>query len=179
MQLRFDPSEIQPLADSYVSRLNERDRRLTANVVDSVVPRYVAAGFLTKSDFLTICEWKTSRTKSRCASNDAKFIREISSLSLTTSCEQLRIQVWTLLHGVNWPTASVFLHFSMPDRYPILDFRAIWSLESVVPKQYNFDYWNRYVECCRTIANENDVSMRTLDQSLWEYSKRHQNTNAV
>ena len=179
MQLKLDPSEIQSLADSYVSRLNERARRLNANIVDSVVPRYLDAGFLSKPDFLTICEWKTSRTKSRCASNDAGYIREISSLALTTSSEQLRIEIWTLLRGVSWPTASVFLHFAMPDRNPILDFRAIWSLESVVPKQYNFEYWQRYAECCRTIADKNNVSMRTLDQSLWEYSKRYQKTNMV
>ncbi len=174
MQLRFDPSEIQSLADSYISRLNSRDRSLTANLVDSVFPRYLAAGHLSKSDFLTVCEWKTQRTKSRCAANDETYIHEISSLALTTTSEQLRIQVWTLLRGVSWPTASVFLHFAMPDRYPILDFRAIWSLESVVPTPYNFDYWQRYAECCRSIAGENDVSMRTLDQSLWEYSKRNQ-----
>ena len=144
MQLRFDPSEIQPLADSYISRLNNRDRRLTANLVDSVFPRYIATGHLSKPDFLTVCEWKTPRTKSRCATNDETYIREISSLALTTSSEQLRIQIWTLLRGVSWPTASVFLHFAMPDRYPILDFRAIWSLESDGPTPYNFDYWQRF-----------------------------------
>jgi hypothetical protein len=28
---------------------------------------------------------------------------------------------------VNWPTASVILHFVYPKRYPILDYRALWQ----------------------------------------------------
>ncbi|MEM9346816.1 MAG: hypothetical protein AAGB26_09390 [Planctomycetota bacterium] len=174
MQLRFEPSEIQALSDAYLARLNDRNRRLTDAIVDRVFPRYLDQGYLTKPDFLMVCDWKTPRTKSRCAENDESYIREISSLALTTASEQLRIEIWTLLFGINWPTASVFLHFAMPDRYPILDFRAIWSLSSTVPKQYSFDYWKRYSAFCLAIATENDVSMRTLDQSLWEYSKRNQ-----
>ena len=174
MQLRFDPSEIEPLADAYVGRLNKRTRRLTNDIVDRIFPQYLDDGHLTKPDFLTVCDWKTSRTQSRCATNEDSYIRAISSIALTTNSEQLRIEIWTLLFGVDWPTASVFLHFAMPDRYPILDFRAIWSLNSTKPKQYTFKYWKRYVECCRSIATDNGVSIRTLDQALWEYSKRNQ-----
>lgn len=175
MQLRFNPSEIQSLSAAYVARLNDRNRTLTDKIVNDVFPRYITDGYLTKRDFLTVCDWKTPRTKSRCATNDESYVRDISALALTTNSVQLRIEIWTLLYGVNWPTASVFLHFAMPDKYPILDFRAIWSLNSPQPTKYTFDYWKRFSESCRSIANEHGVSMRTLDQSLWEYSKRNQN----
>ena len=79
-----------------------------------------------------------------------------------------------LLDGVNWPTASVLLHFGARDPYPILDFRALWSLQVSVPKQYGFEFWWAYSECCRVLAKKHKVSMRTLDRALWQYSKEKQ-----
>ena len=158
----------------YESSLNSRDRTLEDAINTTVFPNYIKNRFLEKLDFLTVCAWKTPRSKSRCESNADDYIRDISSLVLTTSSEQLRIEIWTLLRGVSWPTASVFLHFAFPDRYPILDFRAIWSMGGEVPKQYTFSFWNHYCDCCRKLAAEHNVSMRTLDQSLWLYSKLHQ-----
>jgi len=90
---------------------------------------------------------------------------------MNTESERLRIELWTLLAGVRFPTASVFIHFSFADQYPILDFRALSSLGVDVPSQYTFEFWWRYTSCCRDIAREADVTMRQLDQALWYYSK--------
>lgn len=79
-----------------------------------------------------------------------------------------------LLDGVSWPVASVLLHFGSCDRYPILDFRALWSLRIKVPKQYDFGFWWAYTLYCRSLADEHNVSMRTLDRALWQYSKEKQ-----
>ncbi|HQL94014.1 MAG TPA: hypothetical protein PL005_05005, partial [Candidatus Hydrogenedentes bacterium] len=81
----------------------------------------------------------------------------------------------TLLAGVSWPTASVFLHFAFPEKYPILDFRALWSLNiDPPPKQYTFPFWKEYADFCRNLSGEAGVSLRTLDKALWMYSKRYQ-----
>jgi hypothetical protein len=174
VQLRFPTSSFQELSDRYVADLRPRDRRLTDAITQQVFPSYGQKGYLTKDEFLTVCEWKTPRSKSRCDANDASLIREISSLVRTTKSERLRIQIWTLLAGVKWPTASVFLHFAFADRYPILDFRALWSLSVEVPSQYTFPFWWRYTEFCRELASQTGVTLRVLDQALWQYSKLHQ-----
>lgn len=81
----------------------------------------------------------------------------------------------TRLHGVGYPTASVLLHFVSPDLYPIIDYRALWSLgEEAPPRSYSFDFWWWYVDCCRSLAGEAGVTMRTLDRALWQYSKENQ-----
>ena len=173
MELRFPIAEIREFSDRYVAELRERDRRLTDAITQQVFPSYEQKGYLTKAEFLTVCAWKTPRSQPRCANNDAAFIREISSLARTTQSEQLRIQAWTLLAGVKWPTASVFLHFAFADRYPILDYRALWSLRTTdVP--YTFALWQNYTEFCRTLARRAGVTMRGLDQALWKYSELHQ-----
>lgn len=174
MELRFPIAEIRGLSDQYLAELGERDRSLTDAITQRVFPSYERRGHLTKEEFLTVCAWKTPRSKLRCESNDEAFIQAISQLSRTTECEQLRIQAWTLLAGVKWPTASVFVHFAFPDRYPILDFRALWSLGTDVPPQYDFSFWWSYAEFCRELVCRASVTMRVLDQALWKYSKLHQ-----
>ena len=176
MKLRFPQKDISALALRYDEEMRQRDRELTKVITNEVFPAYKKRGSLTKQEFLYICAWKTPRSKPRCESNDEALIRDISSLVLRSDSEHLRIQAWTLLNGVKWPTASVFLHFAFENKYPILDFRALWSLREEVPTQYNFPHWWQYVTACRKIAKRASVSMRDLDKALWKYSAIHQRT---
>jgi hypothetical protein len=76
---------------------------------------------------------------------------------------------------VAFPTASVLLHFAHRDRFPILDFRALWSLGiDEPPTAYTFEFWSAYTRECRSLAEAAEVSMRTLDRALWQYSKEQQ-----
>jgi hypothetical protein len=86
----------------------------------------------------------------------------------------LRIEVLTLLAGVSWPTASVILHFFHREQYPILDVRALWSLQCDPPGEYDIPFWESYTSSCRSLAQKAGVSMRTLDRALWQYSKENQ-----
>ena len=110
----------------------------------------------------------------RVESNDEGYVTAITGFALQTKCERARIEVLTRLDGVGWPTASVILHFFHCDRYPILDFRALWSVGEEVPSQYKFDFWWRYVSFCRRVADRNGRNMRTLDRALWAYSAANQ-----
>jgi len=121
MEFRFPQSEICILAARYEAEMSEKERHLTETITRDVFPSYVRRGFLTREEFLTVCSWKTPRSKPYCESNEASLIQEVSALAMTTGSERIRIQIWTLLAGVKWPTASVFLHFAFPDSYPILD----------------------------------------------------------
>jgi hypothetical protein len=174
MILRFPIAEISRLSTQYLDQMGERDRGLTEAITQKVFPSYEGNGYLTREEFRTVCAWKSPRAKPRWESNDPTFIREVSSLARTTESERMRIQIWTLLAGVKWPTASVFLHFAFPGRYPILDFRALWSLGIDLPPPYTFSFWKNYTQFCLRLAAEAGVSMRELDQGLWKYSQLHQ-----
>ena len=108
------------------------------------------------------------------ARNSDDFVRAITAVMLSTKSERLRVEVLTLLQGVNWPTASVILHFVHPDPYPILDVRALWSVGFSRPPAYNFEFWTEYVAFTRREARRLEVSMRELDRALWQYSKERQ-----
>ena len=106
--------------------------------------------------------------------NSEDFVKEVSAFSFNTHDERAKIEALTLLDGVQWPTASVILHLFYPDPYPLLDFRALWSVGLKVPSQYEFSFWWPYVEFCRETAARNGVDMRTLDRALWQFSKEKQ-----
>ena len=164
-QLRFPVTQIQHWASRY-----EDDDTPVLNLVGGVKQR----GYLTKDEFLIVCRWKTARTQKRCRTNSAEFIREVSRCALSSNEDRFRIEVLRLLDGVDWPTASVMLHFFHDDAYPILDFRALWSLESAVPRRYDFQFWPEYTDFCRSLSITSNVSMRALDQALWQFSNEHQ-----
>jgi len=182
VKLCFPKSQILDYSEMYPNYVGERDKKLTEDLTQKIFLSYKSKGYLTQDEFLTVCSWKTQRSKRLCESNDEILIREISTIARKVETEQLRIQIWTILSGVGFPTASVFLHFtfnpfdlnSVERGYPILDRRALWSLQTDVPGFYTFKFWWDYVNFCRKLAKDAKVSMRDLDKALWTYSKVNQ-----
>jgi len=166
-KLKFKPSQIKRLAAEF-------DYNTEKEITESIVPRVKRAGYINKKDFLTICEWKTPRSKPLCRKNTEDLIKEITGISLKTKNEKLKIEILILLDGVNWPTASTILHFISSFKYPILDFRALWSLGYELPPRYNFEFWNAYTLYCQKTAKKNKVSLRVFDKALWQYSAENQ-----
>jgi hypothetical protein len=131
-------------------------------------------GHLTKPEFLELCRWKSPRTGPLVASNPADLVEATTHAALKLKDERAKIGVLRLLAGVSWPTASVILHFCDRRPYPILDYRALWSLGYAKPPVYTFDFWMAYVEFTRALAKRTGHSMRDVDRALWQHSKDKQ-----
>ena len=145
--------------------------------VEAAGDRARRRGYYLLGEFLLITDWKTGRSRSRVRRNSAAAVEDATKLALSTSDEELRVGVLTVLHGVAMPTASVLLHLAHHDPYPILDFRALWSLGvDHIPSTWTFPFWTTYVAECRRLANAAGVAMRVLDRALWQYSKEQQPT---
>ena len=169
--LRFDRKEISKWAGLYPA---EEDR----HVEIEIAPQVRSRGHFIRPVFLDLCLCKTPRSKPLVERNPEGFIKEVTRTALSTPDERLRVEVLTLLKGVSWPTASVLLHFGHSAPYPILDFRALWSLGiEKPPTNYDFDFWWEYVQFCRQLASETGMSTRTLDRALWQYSDDNQERN--
>lgn len=85
-------------------------------------------GYFTRTEFLDVCRWKTPRSKVLTASNSAEAVEAATGEAVAGADDRLRMSALRRLGGVDWPTASVFLHVIDPDRYPILDRRALQAL---------------------------------------------------
>ena len=165
--LRFDESQIKNIAGRYKCPREEYELIQLRHEIQH-------KGYLNKEQLQLVAKWKAPRSAGHVEKNTNDYIGEVTSFAFSTENERARIEALTILDGVSWPTASVLLHLFHKEPYPILDFRALWSVSLVIPKQYKYPLWKSYVKFCREMAKRNGVSMRILDRALWQYSKENQ-----
>lgn len=172
MKLRPRIQSLRALAERYAYVLDDD------KIVESA-KQVAVKGFLTKAQLHQVGQWKSPRSAGGMLRNSETFVQEITGFALSASDEMSRIASLTCLAGVGWPTASVMLHFFHPDPYPIIDFRALYSLSTSVPSQYTFPFWSEYVKCARGLHKKSGLSMRALDKALWQYSTENQAANTA
>ena len=163
MQINFTRDQILEYAARYVYDADD--------VLGARMEAAAKRGHMTRDDLIEVAKWKWrgGRTRQLCAQNTVAEVEEISAVSFAAKSERLRIGVLLALRGVQWPMASVILHFAFPDRYPILDIRAMNTVGGST--LYTFEKWNEYVDLCRQAAATHGVTMRTLDKALWAHDK--------
>jgi len=166
--LRCQEHELPIIAKRYQYPLEE-------TTVLNLRPTILDRGWMTKDELRTIARWKAPRSAGHVETNPEEYVKEITEFAFRATTERARIEVLTSLDGVRWPTASVILHFFHAAPYPIMDFRALWSVSLPVPAQYSFAFWWPYVQFCRELSKRTGLDMRTLDRALWQCSKENQN----
>lgn len=164
MRLTFPENRLTHFAAQY--KLNALEL-----VVIGMKKAVAEQGFLSGEQLYQVARWKAARSAEHVLKNSESYVRETTRFALAATDERFRIEALTVLDGVLWPSASVILHLYHNDRYPILDFRALESLGEPVPKQYDFQFWWKYVQFCRKLASKHGMEMRELDRALWQYSK--------
>ena len=167
-KLRFPIADIPEWSTGF--SYDENDARFLREVRPAVRSR----GYLTVAEVREICYWKTPRSQARCRQNTADDIRVLTQAALATRDEALKMDLLRRLRGVEWPTASTLLHFCDVRPYPILDYRALWSLGYARPPHYTMPFWLSYVAYVRELARRSGHPIRTVDRALWQYSKARQ-----
>lgn len=167
-RLRFPVSQINYWADRY-------DFVGDSEIESEVATPAREQGYLTRSQFLRICKWKTPRSQKKCKKNDEEMVREATRIAFSTEYDPIKIAVLRSLDGVDWPTASTILHFCDARSYPILDFRVLWSLGiKKYPAYVSKRFFQEYTEYVRNLSAASGHSMRVIDRALWQYSKEKQ-----
>ena len=167
-RLRFPEADVATWAARFGDDGSDDD------ILGNIRPLVLARGHLTRPEFLKICAWKSVRTKPSCRRNGAHKIETLTRAAFATSDEALKISLLRLLDGVEWPTASTILHFCDARPYPILDYRALWSLGLATPPSYTKEFWLAYLAFTRDLAVRVALPIRTVDKALWQYSKERQ-----
>ncbi len=129
-------------------------------------------GYYTRREFVEACRWKTPRSAPLVASNTAARVRGASRTALRKDTpERERMRALRELHGVGWPTASVLLHLTSPDRWPILDVRVVHAL-GLRDATYGYAFWEAFVRNHRDLVERAGIDGRTLDRGLWQWSAK-------
>ena len=141
MQINLTRDQILEYADKYVYDADD--------VLGARMQAAVTRGFMTRDDLIAVARWKWrgGRTRQLCGQNTEAEVEDITRVSFAAASERLRIGALLALRGVQWPMASVILHFAFPDRYPILDVRAMKTVGGST--LYTFEKWWTIAECAK------------------------------
>lgn len=175
MKLRFSESEVNYWTRRYTERQREKDRAQEQQLPE-LKSDVQARGYLTKEELYKIACWKSPRRANLTLENTDDFIKDITKSAFTATDDWAKLLMLTLLQGVKEPTASAILHLFDNGQYPILDIHALWSVGLPWEKRTSYPFWPQYIQFCRDIADQNDVSMRELDRALWKFSSDYGKT---
>jgi hypothetical protein len=160
--LQFNHSQIDALEERY--EYGQDDEALAAGA-------RIAAGHYDREDLKVIVRWKSARRAALIDDNsDLDIARSLRFASDSRTSERSAIETLTKLHGVGIPVASAILTLINPDRYTIIDYRALESL-GVTDWPDSAEYYLAYLAACRELARRYHKSPRTLDRALWQWSK--------
>lgn len=136
---------------------------------------------ITRSEFLTICHWKSPRAVKHYSKNTEKTIQTAVCTALTTRSERKKLDCLTKLKGVNIPMASAILTLTNPQRYGVIDIRVwqlLYAMRSVYSKpsgtNFTFKNWYHYLRKLRYLAKKFGLPVRTVERTLFRYHKKMQ-----
>jgi hypothetical protein len=128
-------------------------------------------GHYTREEFVAACRWKTPRSGPLVATNTAGEIETATRIARQRREHGTRTHGCAALASRRRVSDSVGAAPSAdPERYPILDKRALHALGVRPPGTYNFRFWAEYVEEYRRLLEQARVDGRTLDRRLWHWS---------
>ncbi len=144
---------------------------------DVISPKLQDRGEYTLEEFLAVCDWKSTRTRSLVQSNSREKVSEVTRIAFNCS-EELQVQVLSLLRGVSTPTASALLTVWKPTFYTIIDVRVLSALRRLfhrllVPESmlHLERSYSKYLSLMRAISIDLGCDLRSLDKALWTFDK--------
>ena len=102
--------------------------------------------------------------------NTDEEISDALRLAAIANTDRAAIAVLRGLSGVDIPLGSAVLTTIRPELYTIIDFRALESLGVSDPPVLTVEYYLEYLRACRSLAEQQKISLRVLDRALWQWS---------
>jgi hypothetical protein len=161
-ELQFDIADIP----TYAARYSYED---DAEVV-AIGRRARARGSYTRREFVRVCRWKTPRSGPLVVQNSAQDIRAETRVALSADADDDEgMRALRRLRGVDWATASMLLHLAYPERYPVIDIRAMHAL-GVRGRRLSYRFWRTCVAVYGALVAGSGADGRTFDRGLWQWS---------
>lgn len=108
----LDKACIEDLAKQYDDKADEKEYRLEIKIFKSIKGMGSPPLSLTKEILLYIVEWKAARVKGYVNKNDEQYVKEVTQVSLSTKNEKPKIEILTLLNGVQIRMTSTIFFIS-------------------------------------------------------------------
>jgi hypothetical protein len=178
-ELQPEASELQQLAEEYWQKTGEKEHELEQAAFEAGAA--IRNGDHSLANLETIVRWKSDRVVHYLIGNSEAKIRRVLAIAASPDTSlRNAVEALTSLRGVDLPIATAILAAILPERYNVLDFRA---LEALGHARHNVDFYAEYVGFCRRLAERGLVApqkdlpgpttLHALDRALWEWSRSH------
>ena len=178
-QLQPAETDLQQLAEQYWQESGEKEHELEKAAFEA--GEAIRNGDFTLANLEAIVRWKSERVVHYLIGNSNEKIRRVLAVAASPQAStEEAVSALLELHGVDIPVASAILAAIYPERYTVLDFRA---LEALGHARHDVRFYEEYLDFCKRLAESNIVKpqsdlpaptpLRALDRALWEWSRSH------
>ncbi len=176
-ELQPAESELQQLAEQYWHEAGAREQELEKAAYEA--GEAIRGGEYTLPNLETIVRWKSERVVHYLIGNSNESIK--SALAVAASPDtpvRDAVQALIGLRGIDISIASAVMAAIYPERYAVLDYRA---LEALGHPRHDVEFYteynatcNRFAECRMVTAQENlpaPTALHALERALWQWSR--------
>jgi hypothetical protein len=178
-QLQPAEAELQELAEQYWEKAGEKEQMLEKAAFEA--GESIRNGDFTLANLEAIVRWKSERAVQYLIGNSNEKIRRVLAVAANREANtETAMKALLELNGVDLAVASAILAAIYPERYTVLDFRA---LEALGHARHDVRFYEEYLAFCKRLAESNIVQaqsdlpaptpLRTLDRALWEWTRSH------
>jgi hypothetical protein len=179
-ELQPAEADLQELSEQYWLEAGEREKQLEKAAFEA--GEAIRGGEYTLPNLETIVRWKSERVVHYLIGNSSESIK--NALAIAASPEtrtEDAIKALIALRGVDISIASAILATIYPDRYAVLDYRALEALgharhDVAFYAEYNA-YCKRLAECGMVRPKEGlpaPTALHALERAFWQWSKSRQ-----
>jgi hypothetical protein len=176
-ELQPAESELQQLAEQYWQKAGDREQQLEKAAFEAGTA--IRNGDYSLGNLEAIVRWKSERVVHYLIGNSEAQIRKVLAVAASPeSSVRQAVEALMELRGIDLPIASAILAAIAPDRYNVLDFRA---LEALGNARHNVEFYTEFVAFCRRMAEQGmlkpqeglpgPTALHALDRALWEWSR--------
>ena len=178
-ELQPAESDLQQLADKYWQEAGEREQQLEEAAFEA--GEAIRGGEHTLPNLETIVRWKSERMVHYLIGNSSENIRGALAVAASpdTPTEEA-VNALIALRGVDIPIATAILAAIYPERYAVLDYRA---LEALGHARHNVDFYveyNGFLQAAGRVRNRQAAGrlpaptpLHALERALWQWSRNH------
>jgi hypothetical protein len=178
-QLQPAETDMQQLADQYWKDAGERERQLEIAAYEA--GEAIRNGEFTLGNVEAIVRWKSERVVHYLIANSNESIKAALAIVVApgTSTEAA-VQALIGLRGVDISIASSILAAIFPDRYAVLDYRALEALGHARHDVGFYIEYNKFIKRlvdCGIVKPQDDLpgpsQLHALERALWQWSRNH------
>lgn len=178
-QLQPEANEMQQLADAYWRETGEQEHQLEAAAYEA--GSAIRNGEFTLANLETIVRWKSERMVNYLIANSNESIRTaLATATAPQSTPAAAVEALTTLRGIDIAIASAVLAAIFPERYAVLDARALEALGHARHDTRFYTEYNRFMQRlvdCGIIQPQSDLPgatpLQAAERALCQWARAH------